>query len=474
MIKITYFKFHFNYIIFCFFVFWIFEWLLFFDYILGHWTTNNFIFLFRTPVLLVLIFIFWLYVWGFSAWRRAIFGKFTRGEKQLWYKSLVSFWITELITLFGFVMAGAWMSWGPKIFMPRYFWIPKKGFLLEIIIFSYIIWLIYLLRFSIKFYLWKTQIIFLLCILFFSSYLIWRDFLTLWTRELLTQKYGSHWKFIQLISVIYSLENSYWFNHLLGTKGFLNHQLHPLKKILNSKASLTEISPFSYILYEEFRWSPHYDKIARLNLLVPWCTFFIHHYHFFSFLEVFKKTIFFSSDPNYLLDTHKFFTRKLGFIPKKMAMWYFFIVLKMWHHLMLFIWWFFLLHKLITFKKTSYNFLLKCHFNVYCCFLLSWVVCLFQYFPNFELFFKNHPKKCFSDSFKIHFYWAFYYLKSLIFSYSSSQLNIFFETSQVFIFQSKHFFKFLVFSDYNIADLIDFPKQIKKRIWIHDLSNSIR
>lgn len=460
MINFFVFNFQTNYILISFFLLWIIEWISFFDFVLGHWTTNNFFFFYRTPVFLVLFFIFWLYVWGISAWRRSLFGKFTRGERQLWYKSLVAFWIVEIFTIGGFVMAAAWMSWGPRIFMPRFFWIPKKGFLLEITIFSYIIWLIYLFRFSLKFYLWKTQVIFLLIVLCLSSYLLWRDYITLWTRDLLTKNNGTHWRFVKLITIIYSLENNWWFNLLLGKKGSLNHQLIPLNKIIRLKMPIIEKTHFNYINYEEFYWLPVVDKTAFHRTLVPHWPFFMHYYNFFYFLQTFRYRLFFLSHPSYLLDVHKFLPRRLGFVPKKIAMWYFFIILKMWHHLMLFIWWFFFLQKLIVFKKTSYSFFFKCYFNVYCCFILGWVVYLFQLFPTFELFLKNRPKHITWIYFKTIYVHISSYLFSIFNSYSSKNLNLFLNHSKIFIQHSSHFQELINFPKRPLIINWKFPKQI--------------
>jgi hypothetical protein len=85
--------------------------------------------------------------------------------------------------------------------------------------------------------------------------------------------------------------------------------------------------------------------------------------------------------------------RRYGFMPKKISMWYFLIYLKIWHHLILFIWWFLLLIRLHGRKKTSFNFLSSCYFNVYCCFLIGLLVYFYQYLKYWETIFKFKPAR---------------------------------------------------------------------------------
>ena len=166
-----------------------FEWIFIFEYIYNFSSTLSLLKFFRIPIIVYLIFFFWMYIWSISSWRRSLYGKFTRGEKKLWVKGLTAFWVSEFATVGGIFFAACWMSWGPLPLINRHFFMSKKSFFIEITIFSYIIWLIYFLKFSLKWYLWKTQFFIIFFIIFFINYLIWRDFLVLYTRDPLNINY---------------------------------------------------------------------------------------------------------------------------------------------------------------------------------------------------------------------------------------------------------------------------------------------
>ena len=76
------------------------------------------------------------------------------------------------------------MSWGPVPLMPRYFLMQKKGFLFELTLFTYVVWLTYLMRMGLKWHLWKTQAILTSIVIFILACLLWRDLITLYTRFL--------------------------------------------------------------------------------------------------------------------------------------------------------------------------------------------------------------------------------------------------------------------------------------------------
>ena len=145
--------------IFAFFSLWVCEWIYIIQYSLNFWSYTRLIFPYRIPGILVICFVYWCYVWGISVWRRTLYGRFTRGDRKLWFKGFTSFWFIELSTILGIYIAACWMSWGPLPLMPRYFLMQKKSFLFELTIFTYIVWLIYLMRLGLKWYLWRTQAI---------------------------------------------------------------------------------------------------------------------------------------------------------------------------------------------------------------------------------------------------------------------------------------------------------------------------
>jgi hypothetical protein len=126
------------------------------------------------------------------------------------------------------------------------------------------------------------------------------------------------------------------------------------------------------------------------------------------------------NNSKYSIDSYIYYPRKIGFSTKKLAMWTFFFFLKIWHHLMLFIWWFFYLIRLTSRKKNSYSWLSICHFNVYCCFVISLIIFIFSYFPWYEMFFKvNRHKHSMISIAKIfgRLNWSIEYILSLIYYY---------------------------------------------------------
>ena len=231
-----------------FFFSWVYEWILYYDCILNLNTYVNFIFPYRIPVLLLIIFLYFIYVWGISVWRRTQYGKFTRGDRKLWYKGFASFWVVELSTLLGLVIAAAWMNWGPTPLFPRNFYSSKKSFVIELTFITYILWALYLLRFSIKWKKWKTQVSLTVFVIFIVILLIWRDILILVGRENININSGVRWKFIRANIVTYSLLPNWWFYTLINNKGSLNYQsmFFSLYNYLNALKVDTKITPIDF------------------------------------------------------------------------------------------------------------------------------------------------------------------------------------------------------------------------------------
>ena len=86
-----------------------------------------------------------------------------------------------------------------------------------------------------------------------------------------------------------------------------------------------------------------------------------------------------------------FFFIRVGFLPKRIAMWYFLVIIKMWHHFMLFIWWFFYLLRLYNRRKSSYTMLSACYFNLYCCYIIGFLVYLYHVLPFLSTFMRYRP-----------------------------------------------------------------------------------
>lgn len=373
-LKLSYFEFlnlKINNIIFLFILVWVYEWLIIFKYLLNVFTYLKFVYPYRIPVLLLICLLYYIYIWGISVWRRTQYGKFTRGDRKLWYKGFASFWVVELSTLMGLIIAAAWMNWGPTPLFPRNFYSSKKSFIIELVFLSYILWSLYLLRFSIKWKKWKYQISLISLILFFVILLIWRDILIIIGRDNINIQNGVRWKFIRANTVLYSLLPDWW-----------------MYTLINNKNTISKDSIF-FTLYN------YIEKLNNNIYLLPIdFKLVIDDYYKYNLLPLIKNSYnnFFLNntlDNNYISkESLMFYPRKFGFLTKRIAMWTFFLFLKIWHHLMLYIWWFFYLIRLISKKKNSYQFLSICHFNIYCCFLIALSIYIYGFFPKFMIFFR--------------------------------------------------------------------------------------
>lgn len=369
------------------------EWLYIFEYIYNFSSSFSVIAVFRLPIIIYVIFLFWMYIWIISSWRRSLYGKFTRGEKKLWFKGLTAFWVGELATIGGVFIAACWMSWGPSLLIHRHFFISRKSFFIELTLFSYIVWLIYFLKFSLKWYLWKTQFFFTFFIIILVNYLIWRDFLALYTREPINVFYGSRWKYVKLNSLVYTMDSMWWYERLLGKlKCFhLDMANFNINSYIEDKNSLIKKN-----LYLEYDRHVRLNSVFKSNLdqyLFPLNIFEIKHNNQFYILDYKIDNYLLSyTDSLFTIDSNLYYPRRIGFLSKKITMWYFLFILKIWHHLMLFYWWFLYLLKIYTQKKASYTWLSACYFNVYCCFLIAILIYIYQYLPYLELYLKFKPK----------------------------------------------------------------------------------
>lgn len=374
-----------------FILIWNIEWFVVIEYYLNYWNYTKLIFPYRVPVLLNVILAYWLIVWGVSVWKRTQFGKFTRGDRRLWFKGFASFWVIEFATVVGVYLCILWLSWGPLPLLNRYFIIPKRSFMTELTLITYIVWLVFISRMTLKHQLLKFQYFIVLTILFAISYLIWRDILILYMRETMCLDKGSRWRYVKVTSLVYSISNSWWVNHFMGSNKDLFSYYQPLKSFI---AANGKISPFdettNNIEYHQYHWhnnlihdsKNHTEATAVIgvkpSLYSKWLVN-TNTYWIYSLVNL----------DNNLVDF--FYVRKTGFLPKRISMWYMLVVIKIWHHFMLFIWWFFYLFRINIRKKNSYSLLSVCYFNVYCCFVLSLLIYLIQLLPIYENFFRFKP-----------------------------------------------------------------------------------
>lgn len=373
---------------------WGLEWSVGIEYCFNYWDYSRVIFPYRIPKLLSIVFIYWNYVWGVAVWRRSQFGRFVRGDRKLWFKSFAAFWVIEVSTVVGIFLCIFWMSWGPLPLLNRYFILPKKSFLVEITVLSYVIWVIYFLRLTIKWQLRKMQFFLVSVVILFISFLIWRDILLLYTREAINLEYGSRWKYIKTNSLVYSLSNIWWLEHHIGVEKSINTPFMSLDNFISLNG---QEDPFTIKLslteYEEY-------NLMSLNKDVDW---FNSDFLFNLFKYNNMKNDYHLMDQNgyyYFIESNNspessnsfyFYPRKVGFLPKRLSMWYMLVIIKIWHHFMLFIWWFFYLLRLVARRKNSYSLLSVCSFNVFCCYLLSLLIYLFQLLPIYENFLRIKP-----------------------------------------------------------------------------------
>lgn len=400
--------FTYNSLILSFFSIWIIEW----NYILNNCflikTFSFYFFPYKIPILLLFSFFYFIYIWIISVWRRTLYGRFTRGDRKLWYKGYASFWIFELLTIIGIFSVACWMNWGPGPIVPRKFYVNKKWFLEEVTLFSYIIWVTYLSKFNLKWKKWNLQYFTSFLALFFISLLLWRDLLIIFGRETISLKNGSNWKNITRSTICYSVVPNWWLRHFINTKNNSDllsnfYSLHD--HILSLK--LRELkSPFNkndiLIKYKKYNFLPYYSLESWLNNSLPYYNFLFLNFKFYhnwtsSFyknenykLNNYYITNFLISSP---FDSFIYYPRKIGYKSKRISIWTLLIYLKIWHHLMILFGWLFFLLKIINKKKASYPLLSVCSFNLYCCFLISFIIFMYSYVYLYESIFRFFKKK---------------------------------------------------------------------------------
>ena len=360
-----------------------------FRYYYGYWYSAPLVFPYNKPLLLIYSFMTWCFVWGFSAWRRALHGRFTRGDRRLWYKALASFWIFELSTILGIYLSACWMSWGPIIFIPRNFLMKKKSFIFEFTMFTYIVWLSYILRLGMRWLSHIFQVAIASAIVTVVIMMLYRDFLILYLRECIDVEVGFKYRNQNARTAIYSLSESWWCNHYMGNRRDYRHNYLPLALMLFGDDKIVDkIGPL-FTEYELYNWYPYArrDQVLgfkyRSFVTVDLLSYMVN----YTLLdgEIWRPS------QKYTIESGYFGPRQIGFIPKRFAIWTLLFIIKAWHHFMLLLWWSLLFFKLISCKKASYAALNACNFNVYCCFFICWLVFSMRYWPAWEWIFRIKP-----------------------------------------------------------------------------------
>lgn len=431
-----------NSLLFVFLMTWIFEWFYIFNNIFCLNTYVSFSFPYRLPVLLLVIFLYFIYIWSISVWRRTQYGKFTRGDRELWIKGYASFWVLEISTIVGIVVVAAWMNWGPIPLFPRNFNISKKSFLIELTLFTYIIWVLYLSRYLIKWNKWNTQIVLTLVILLFIIYLVWRDLLIILGRESLTINTGVRWRFIEANTALYSLSKFWWIKTFINkdTSKYtfeISPFLHQLAEFLsvvdiNADEPIINLNK-NFITFEKYNYITNLEKNPILNKLN------VDQIHFL----IYQNDL-----------SNIYYHRRVGFSTKRISIWTFLFFLKIWHHLMLFIWWFIYLMRLFFRKKNSYQLTAVCLFNVYCCFLIIFFIYIYCLFPKLIIFFRF-----FKDKPKMISWERIYGWKFLIVDYLFSIINntYFLKIKSLYYIKFEKIYYFNLYrKDYKFDDIYDY------------------
>lgn len=382
----------FNLILNIFIFSWIIEWIIIFENCFFKNNYNFYFFPSKIPVLLIICFLYNIYIWGISCWRRTQFGKFTRGDRELWSKSFASFWIFEIVTILSIFLAACWLRWGPAMYVPRTFYIGKKWFYIELIYFSYIVWLLYLLKLTMKWNNWENQIFIVYFILFFITLIIWRDIIIIYGRDYFSIKNGGKWKINKNRTIWASFAPLWWFLILINqVENDIDFQSNffRLKYILKNFEKNNYFDIFSkdlnLIKLLKIKYMPlTLNKSWELNSM-PLNDYFSTKYKisYTNFIENF-----FFSQGEFTLHSNMFYERRIGHHSKRITIWTLLFYIRIWHHLMLIFWWFFFLIRLNERKKSSYNLLSICHFNLYCCFLISGLIYFYRYLPMYEIIFK--------------------------------------------------------------------------------------
>lgn len=357
-------------------VIWGFEWGFILEYLCGDYYVSYIIFPFKITHLLIASIIYWAYLWGLVGLRRTQYGRFTRNERNLWVKGYAVFWIVELVTVFSFVLIFAWLSWGPLILVPRYFIVPRRGLLLEFIFYSYLIFLTYTAKLNMRWGLWNFQLLIALGVSASLSYLLWRDVLILWTRDNMLLFYGARWRNIKLTGLVYSLSHEWWLIHSLGNRsvnfkyGLLNNYF------IAEKYPFINVTPL--MEYELNLWITKSYRNYRLKNMYLSCAHLFKLWNYYIDFTIVRGKSY-------------FYPRRVGFIPKRLAIWEFLVFLKMWHQLIIFLWWLLYIFRIKARKGGSYTILAICHFNIYCCYLFGLLIYLLSYFVLFELVLRLRP-----------------------------------------------------------------------------------
>lgn len=268
----------------------------------------------------------------------------------------------ELVTVISFLLIYFWLSWGPIVLCAHKFRPTKSGLISELILYSYIFYIIYILKIITKWNTYHSQLISTFLIIILISNLIWHDLLILFFRANLDNHKTGKWRHINTSITIYTLSNEWWLQHSLPHRSAFGWTYCFYDAIINMEQPIP-------LLTEN---TTYYEQ--RLNLFLTPNTYLINLTPHLNFMPLLPNSL------------SLIYPTRLGYIPKRFTLWQLLIFLKIWHHLIILIWWNLMIYRLRTRQQTSYNWLYACAFNIYCCFILALLIYFINLIPIIEMF----------------------------------------------------------------------------------------
>jgi hypothetical protein len=207
------------------------------------------------------------------------------------------------------------------VLTPRQFLVSSRGFTLEIFIYSYLFFLVHVLRLSLSWGSLRFQVLVVLLILSFFVVLLWRDFAVFWGRDSYTTGGGFKWRYIRSSLVVFTLSQEWWISNFIG--GRASGTLFPTLPAAFSALK----SPFQPLLASSI-----YEGSLQAS--------------YFGGSSYLKHSGALANDCLFLQSSWAYPTR-VGFLPKRFSLWQFLTFLKIWHHLVILLWFILYLFRLL-------------------------------------------------------------------------------------------------------------------------------
>ena len=363
---------------------WLIEWLSIIECLFVEFSRYSFFLPIKIPTIFVFILIYWSFVQGLSFWKRSQSGHLNKGERRLWHKTIAIFWVAEFIIVAALVMVYYWVACGPPTSLGRRLIVPRKGLEIEFIIYTYIIFIAFITKFTSRWCLWRfhrfTGFIVVICF----SCLLYRDACTLLIQDFFPRSNDFRWENMRLAFLVFSFSPEQWltctpdeipeYDWFLDLKAKFEARIVPAGTAV-FLVEYEQISPFAD--FQPYPPLPIFSLIldSFFNELFGWNNAIFHAVH----------------GGNY------FCPHRTGFITGRLALWQLLILLRMWHYSIMLLWWYSFARKLRARQKIAYSTLAVCYFNIHYCYLLSLMIHTTYYAVYFEMWLKFWP-----DSFIVY------------------------------------------------------------------------